>query len=327
MGTNTSTGNGISRRATLATLGGLAAGLAAASGAHAHPEPTRRRSIRLAHLTDFHVQPERAADQGMGACLDHVMAQKDRPELILTGGDLVMDTFEQEEPRTRLLWDMFVKRCRDHTSIPIEHCLGNHDIWGWNQRKSKTTGAEARWGKAWALDALGLPAPYRAFDRAGWRFIVLDSVRPLHGDGYTAHLDDEQFEWLGAELKATHAASKPALIVSHVPIFSVSALDDASRVRETDWSFPAALMHADAAKIMALLRAHPCVRLCLSGHIHRIDRTDYDGVTFICDGAVCGAWWRGRQKQCDEGYGLIDLYEDGTFEHQYQRYGWVAREG
>jgi hypothetical protein len=49
-------------------------------------------------------------------------------------------------------------------------------------------------------------------------------------------------------------------------------------------------------------------------------------VTFICGGAVSGAWWKGRGTRCDEGYGLVNLYDDGTFEYEYQRYGWVARE-
>jgi hypothetical protein len=106
------------RRESLLALGGIGAALAAPVVA-APPGASRRRVVRLAHLTDIHVQPERAGDQGMGACLDHVMAQSDRPEVILTGGDLLMDTFEQEEPRSRLLWDIFLKRCRDHTSLPI----------------------------------------------------------------------------------------------------------------------------------------------------------------------------------------------------------------
>ena len=75
------------------------------------------------------------------------------------------------------------------------------------------------------------------------------------------------------------------------------------------------------------------VKLCLSGHVHLNDRVEMgvpgapaDGakVTYICDGAVCGSWWDGRKAQCDEGYGVVDLYDDGTFEHRYVAYGWKA---
>ena len=60
----------------------------------------RQRSIRIAHLTDMHIQPERAADQGVMTCLEHVHSQKSLPDLILTGGDHIMDGFEADETRT-----------------------------------------------------------------------------------------------------------------------------------------------------------------------------------------------------------------------------------
>jgi hypothetical protein len=53
-----------------------------------------------------------------------------------------------------------------------------------------------------------------------------------------------------------------------------------------------------------------------------VDRAEYNGVTYICDGAVCGAWWKGNHAECDEGYGVFDLFDDGTFAHRYITYGW-----
>lgn len=84
-------------------------------------------------------------------------------------------------------------------------------------------------------------------------------------------------------------------------------------------------MHMDAKRLMGVFREHGCVRACLSGHMHRIERIDYDGVSFICDGAVSGYWWKGPEKHCDEGYGLIDLHADGSFDWGYHTYGWVAQ--
>lgn len=60
------------------------------------------------------------------------MAQKDRPEVIVTGGDLVADFFEQEEARSRPLRDIFLRRSRDHAFLPTEPCLSNHDIRRWD---------------------------------------------------------------------------------------------------------------------------------------------------------------------------------------------------
>jgi hypothetical protein len=48
------------------------------------------------------------------------------------------------------------------------------------------------------------------------------------------------------------------------------------------------------------------------------------GMHFICDGAVSGNWWGGSFQDVPEGYGLFDLFSNGTFEHQYVTYGWKA---
>jgi predicted MPP superfamily phosphohydrolase len=107
-------------------------------------QPTTARSIRIAHLTDFHIQPEQRAGEGVASCLKHVMSLADKPDLLITGGDLVMDSFEQEFGRTKTLWDLYTKVLKDECGIPVHHTLGNHDHWGWNKAKSKTT-RSGRW--------------------------------------------------------------------------------------------------------------------------------------------------------------------------------------
>ncbi|MGE0482096.1 MAG: metallophosphoesterase [Phycisphaerae bacterium] len=283
----------------------------------------RKRVLRFAHLTDSHIQPERMADQGYAACLRHVQSQKDKPELIVTGGDLIMDGFAADEARTKLQWELYLKVLKSECSLPVRHTLGNHDVWGWNKEKSRTTGDEPMWGKRWALDLLGLPRPYHSFDLAGWRFITLDSITS-RGDGYIGRLDDEQFEWLTEQL-AQAPTGAPVVVVSHIPILAgcVLAYDkDADKNAKT--TINGGLMHTDAGRITKLFQKHRNVRLCLSGHIHELDRVEYNGVAYICDGAVSGAWWKGKNRECREGYGVIDLFDDGSFEHQYVAYGWEA---
>jgi 3',5'-cyclic AMP phosphodiesterase CpdA len=202
--------------------------------------------------------------------------------------------------------------------LPVEHCLGNHDIWGWNRRQSLASGREPRYGKRWAMDVLGLEERYRSFDRAGWHFIVLDSTH-AHGESYRADLDPEQFEWLRADLRA--AGNRPVLILSHIPILSAAAYFDGDNERTGDWVVPGAWMHQDARRLKNLFREHRNVKLCLSGHLHLRDRVDYEEVTYLCNGAVSGGWWRGPYQECEAGYALIDLRADGTFDHRYLRYG------
>ena len=79
-------------------------------------------------------------------------------------------------------------------------------------------------------------------------------------------------------------------------------------------------MHTDITQIISLFYKHPNVKLCLSGHIHLRDKVVYNNVTYICDGAVSGAWWEGNKRETAPGYGLIDFYADGTFDEEYINY-------
>lgn len=285
-----------------------------------------RRVLRLAHLTDVHVQPELAADQGLAACLRHVQSQAEPPQLILTGGDSIYDSFAADEARTRQQWDLWQSVWRQECSLPVRSCIGNHDVWGWDQAASGADPADSRYGKGWAVEALKLPGRYYRFDQAGWRFVVLDSTQPGRGEGrYVARLDDEQFAWLAAELAGTPAET-PVCVLSHIPIITATAYffgDDYSK--SGDWQIPGSWVHIDALAIKALFAQHPQVKLCLSGHMHLRDQVDYAGVSYLCLGAVSGDWWKGTHQECPAGYALVDLFADGTFASQYVDYGWQPR--
>jgi Icc protein len=84
------------------------------------------------------------------------------------------------------------------------------------------------------------------------------------------------------------------------------------------------LIMRDGTAIHNILREHANVKLCLSGHMHLCDRCEIDGVTYICGGAVCANWWKGVRQKVHEGYGLVDLYDDGSFRYAYTQYGWIA---
>ena len=78
-----------------------------------------------------------------------------------------------------------------------------------------------------------------------------------------------------------------------------------------------------AYPLRAIFKRHRNVKCAVSGHIHLVDRVDYLGVTYLCDGAVSGAWWKGsRFDEADPGYALINLYDDGSVEREYVAYGW-----
>lgn len=325
----------ISRRGLLkASAAGAVLGLvASAQAGSAKPVAAaplsgkkRSRSVRLAHLTDVHIQPELGAGAGFAQCLKHVSNLGDKPALIVTGGDLIMDSFAADEARTALQWEMFTKAIKDNTGLRVEHTLGNHDIWGWNKSKSRTSGTERGWGKLRALEVLGMAKQYHSYDIAGWHIVHLDSVQidPNDANGYIGQIDAAQMDWLKADL----AAVKPGvhtLVVSHIPILTATAL---LGKREADGSLriSGGLMHTDSGALRDLFEKSGHVKACISGHIHRIDRVDFRGIRYCCNGAVSGGWWKGPNSEATEGYTLVDLFDDGTVECEYVSYGWKARE-
>lgn len=285
----------------------------------------RKRSIRLAHLTDAHIEPELGADVGVAACLQHAQSRADKPEMILYGGDCVFDSMASDRAHTQLQWDLWKKTFKDNCSLPVEACIGNHDVFGWNQKKSGATAGDPGYGKAMAMEMLGLAKAYRSFDKSGWHFVLLDGIFPDDAHFYKGRLDEDQFAWLSDDLAKTPVTT-PVLVMSHIPIFSVTPMADPKAQVDEKVTVSASMMHGDFPRIRTLFKQHPNVKLCLSGHTHLIDRVEYTGVTYICDGAVSGDWWKGNHLgECDNGYGLLDLYDDGSFDHQYQTYGWKAR--
>jgi hypothetical protein len=290
-----------------------------------------KRLLRLAHPTDIHVQPELRAAEGMAACFRHMMSLADPPSLIITGGDLPMDTGSTPEARSKVEWDLYKRVLADTlpARFPIYHTIGNHDIFGRNKKACQATGQEKGFGRRWFLDNFGYPRTYQSFDKSGWHFIILDSIHLDDvGKDFVGRIAGEQLDWLKHDLAATPFTT-PIVIVSHVPILSVANYFDKSDAEwKTDGNaleIQRSRMHVDCRDLDALFQRHPNIKLCLSGHLHLLDRCTYNGVTHICDGAVSGVKWKGSKRQTPEGYGLIDLFDDGTFRHEYTTFGWKAQ--
>lgn len=278
------------------------------------PTGRSRRALRIAHLTDVHVQPEKAAGEGFAAAMAHMQSLPEPPELVLFGGDNVMAVDSAEgAARADVQLDVWRRALRNELSLPHRICIGNHDI----LRNDATD------GKKWAIDAYELPGRYYHFDQAGWRFVVLDSTMPGPG-GYKGRLDEEQFEWLAALLRDT-PPGVPVLVLSHIPILSAAVFFDGDLAESGDWRIPGGWMHIDAERLKNLLGRRGNVRLCLSGHLHLADQSLYNGTWYCCNGAVSGAWWDGAYHECEAGYAILDLFDDGTFTNEYVTFPWTPR--
>lgn len=306
-------------RAFGAAFAGVLTNIGISRGSSAGEAGPATAGFRFVHLTDIHVQPELRADEGMAACLRHVNQLTPRPDFILTGGDLVMDVLEQGPERAALLFQLFTRVLKDNTDIPVYHCLGNHDVFGWG-KKHGVTPETAGYGKRMFCDTFGYEKTFYTFDHKGWRFFVLDSVQPSDSQLYQGGLEPEQWEWLEEQLQQK-PAEMPAVVVSHIPFLTVTVLPDAAQERQ--FRIGAASLCSGAQRMALLLSRHN-VRLAISGHIHMVDDVQYRGVRYVCNGAVSGGWWKGPNKGFSEGYGVFDVKADGTTHYQYVNYGWQA---
>ena len=268
--------------------------------------------LRVAHLTDVHLKNKWNAPARFAKCLHHVQQQQN-VDIILNGGDIVFDMNKENLDTINMQWNLWHSLIKSDCSLPIHYILGNHDIW-WNEDDK----GQALYGKEYSINQLQLSSSYYTFIKNGWKFIMLDSVHlDIDDTWYIGKLGDVQYVWLENELKTT-PANMPVCVLSHIPILSATLMVD--DVAGTKWEILGGEMHTDTNKIISLFYQYPNVKLCLSGHIHLRDKVVYNNVTYICNGAVSGAWWEGNKRETAPGYGLIDFYADGSFEEQYVNY-------
>ncbi|RYY32644.1 MAG: metallophosphoesterase [Sphingobacteriaceae bacterium] len=281
----------------------LAAGAATALPEIASASPKKEKPVlTVAHITDVHIHgndgvPERAAQY-----LNKVLQNKDI-DFIMNGGDSIFDasydTVTREMVTTQWgIWDNFIKQ----TPLEIYSCIGNHDPW-W-KAPSKT---DEMYGIPYVVRRLKIPHRYYSFSKKGWHFIVLD------GNNEGTKLDAEQMEWLKTELGKLKTGT-PVILMSHYPMLSSTVI----------WSGGG---HGDYKELKALFYQHKDkVRMWLSGHQHLRDSVTYNGVTYLCNGAVSGFWWGKGDKESagpyyyqetPPGYALLHLYADGRVENEY----------
>jgi len=298
------------RRSALKGIGGL---LIAPSIVKSTIIGDKKPVLRIAHLTDIHLKNKFDAPAKFAKCLHHVQSQSPKVDFIMNGGDVVFDMNKENIGTINDQWKLMKDTLKADNNLPVHYCLGNHDIW-WNEDDK----GQAIYGKKYSMDQLELVKPYYSFTKNGWKFIVLDSVHlDIDNTWYIGKLGDEQFGWLENELNNTNP-NTPALVMTHIPILTATNLIEDNTVNR--WTMYGGDMHTDNAKIISLFYKHPNVKLVLSGHIHLRERLTYNNVTYICDGAVSGAWWEGNRRETAPGYGLIDLYADGSFDEHYVNY-------
>jgi 3',5'-cyclic-AMP phosphodiesterase len=318
------------KTALVASGGGLAAhqfGANQLSAATLAASPSR--AFRFVHFGDTHVGAEAtlplcASDNGLPSALRQAQSLAVSADFILHTGDIITDAFWATREAAAEQWTVYHKIMREHCTLPVHYTIGNHDV---NFDWDLGNGDAPFPGKVMALEQTGLKSPYYSFDHKGWHFIVLDNTQRGGYNGFTHYLDETQFAWLQQDLEAT-APTTPIVISTHAPILTVTCFFCPSNKQHADGLvIPNDWVHTDVERLHKLFRQHRNVKLCLSGHFHAVDHVQYLGIHHICGGAVCADYWRRPLPYAPEheaGFGVVDLFTDGSFEYRYVDYGLVG---
>lgn len=296
----------ISRRSLL-KVAGIATGATLAEGVHAFVPPSatkdKKVALTVAHITDVHIRAGDNAPERFTKCLQHIIDQH-KPDFFLNGGDSINDASYDNVVREQVTeqWALWDKCTQVIAKYEVFSCLGNHDMW-W-KAPSQT---DEMYGKSYVVKRLKIPNRYYSFKKKNWHFIVLD------GNNSKISLDEEQFKWLEAELAGLPART-PVLLMCHYPILGTTQVLVGGG-------------HADCKKLKDLFYKYKDkVRICLSGHNHLSDHTDYNEVLYCCNGAMSGFWWgngdaesagKGYYLETPPGYAILKLYDDGSVTNEY----------
>lgn len=278
----------------------------------------KKLSFSAVFISDVHVKDDEVSMSGMKKALAHINQLKKKPAFIINGGDSIMDALAANKENTARQWEIWTDIMGKHNRLPVYHCIGNHDVWGW-QVKDETVKSDPLYDKNWAIKVLKMPGRYYSFEKSEWHFIVLDSAQENNG-GYIAKIDEEQYSWLEAELNSV-PKDKFICIISHIPIISFcSAMFFDDMLPNGDWKLSRALLHTDARRLKTLFKKFPNIKACLSGHIHLQDHVTYLGIQYFCNGAISGKWWKGAFQDFDPAYALLDFFKDGSISRQMIKY-------
>lgn len=217
------------------------------------PAPTEFTFIQV---TDIHIMP-----QAVPAVEQFVeMADKLRPDFVISTGDLVMDVCyftKQADTREEVdgAFDIY-RGALAGLEAPLLEVIGNHDC------ACALSRSLPEYYKGEYQELYG-PLWY-SFDYGEWHFIVLDANAPQPPPN--DWLTEEELAWLGREL-AFQPQDRPILLFSHQPLFFCHNYE----------------------KLLKIVEGYN-VEVALSGHEHAT-YTRVAGLTNIVTGALSGRWW------------------------------------
>jgi 3',5'-cyclic-AMP phosphodiesterase len=216
----------------------------------ADPYAKSDRAMVIAQITDTHIKPEGVLAYGrvdtaayLARAVEHLLALRPRPDVVLATGDLVDGGLPEEYRRLRHLLAPL--------SMPVYLIPGNHDD------REALAGA--------FTDHAYLPRGgqfmHYVIESHPVRLIALDTLVPGRIGG---ELCAERLVWLRARLAA--APTRPTLVFMHHPPFVTGiAQMDAHGL-------------ANAGAFAEIVRGHPQIERIVCGHLHRPIQSRVGGI-------------------------------------------------
>ncbi|MDR3268343.1 MAG: metallophosphoesterase [Tannerella sp.] len=231
------------RKASLLGIGGLAGTIGGQATASTRKAGKKFKPIKFGIIADLHLGLAPDAGERLDAFLKKVRDEK--PDFIISLGDFIHDLHAPE-------YQECARRFKN-VACPAYHVLGNHE------HDSNT--------KKEAADFLKMPAPYYSCDVGEYHCVVLDG-NYIYSDnqftGYekgdyfnfgdkTGYINDEQCEWLMADLKATPL---PTFLFSHQSLLHDNGIPNKAYIKRI---LEQENERAGFNKVLA----------CFNGHMHQ----------------------------------------------------------
>ncbi len=195
----------------------------------------------VCQITDLHIKPRgalayRVVDTAayLRNCIAHILAQPQRPDVVVATGDLTDSAQPEAYAHLRQLLAPL--------SMPVYLLPGNHDS------REALRAAFPDYRYLFQME----PFIQFAVEAPPLRLIALDTVIPGRSDG---ELCAERLAWLEARL--AEAPERPTLIFMHHPPFA-TGIGHMDRIGL-----------ANAPALEAIVRRYPGVERVLCGHLHR----------------------------------------------------------
>ena len=208
--------------------------------------------------------------------ITHIFHLDPPPAFVMFTGDLISDDDPQSYRHLKLL--------TDRLPSPTYFAMGNHDL--------RRPFRHLFLGE----DPPGSEPYYYAFDAAGYRFVVLDSL--VEGE-VAGKLDAAQLAWLDDTL--TSVSEQPTVVFMHHPPVPTGV----------DWLDAHAFGNGD--DLLDILAKHRQVQRLFFGHVHMPIQITERGVQFTSvpssayqfgDTVTAPKVWSGSP-----GYGIVHLFE------------------